>query len=105
MTFRIGQKVVCVRAADIDDFDKWGPLERGAIYQVRGIVDGYCAHLGRAPGIVLEEIRNPISPNGVEYNYGFARFRPLVETKSDISFTVGAPKDSEYWDNRKVKVS
>jgi hypothetical protein len=31
------------------------------------------------------------------------RFRPLIEGKTEISFTTGADPDSERWDNR-VKV-
>ena len=32
------------------------------------------------------------------------RFRPLTDQKKSVSFTAGAPDDSERWDNRRKVV-
>lgn len=37
-------------------------------------------HTSNGLGYILEEIRNPIMPNGVEPNFGAWRFEPVQET-------------------------
>lgn len=37
-----------------------------------------------------------------DYSHRAIRFRPAVSPKSEISFTQGAPLDSEQWDNRRL---
>jgi hypothetical protein len=101
MTFRVGQKVVCVDATS-GPFT-WLPGEaptEGAIYTV--------ARLSISPldGVALMELCEITRHKNTEKNwghkgYGQYRFRPVVENKSSISFTMGAPKDSEKFDNRK----
>lgn len=81
MTFRVGQKVVCVRGPIY--FTK-APHDVcvGKIYTVREL------RLSRRnePGILVDEIHNPIHPKiGREYGFIAARFRPVVERKTDIS--------------------
>jgi hypothetical protein len=39
----------------------------------------------KPPTILLEEIRNPLHPSGMEYDFLQRRFRPIVERKTDIS--------------------
>lgn len=100
MTFRAGMKVVCVD----DEFlahRSYGETtpRKGAVYTIRGMLVIEGAQL-----LHLEEIRNPvIDYNLVTIEIGFSdsRFRPLTDTKSETSFTQGAPKDSERWDNRR----
>lgn len=101
MTFYVGQKVICVDAKPRLHARRnwiWGdaPTE-GAIYTISELYIGK-----EGLEIVLHEHkRSPYS----EYR-GFAsrRFRPLVSDTRKVSFTEGAPKDSERWDNRKQKV-
>lgn len=101
MTFYVGQKVVCVDAAP--RYRANVPLRKGAIYTIRGFTtadDGQC-------GVLLDEAIDPSGyyRNGQECGFFADRFRPIVDRKSSVSFTMGAPKDSERWDNRKrVKV-
>ncbi len=92
MAFHVGQKVVCVDAGP----RTWQRchLRRGAVYTVKEVV----AWRGRY-GLHLHELE---SQSGL--GFFSDRFRPLIDRKSSISFTTGAPKDSETWDNRrKVK--
>lgn len=99
MTFRVGQKVVCVDAGGIF-FPVVQSPKAGAIYTVRGLIDGVRYNGERGIGVVLVELHNPLSRNGREHSFEPARFRPIVDTETKISFTEGAPKDSEHWDNR-----
>jgi hypothetical protein len=79
MVFRVGQKVVCI------DADGAPRLSLGAIYTIKDI-DGprlfsWRGRIYENVGIYLEEA---ICEDG---HKGFApfRFRPVVETKTDIS--------------------
>jgi hypothetical protein len=99
MTFRVGQKVVCIDASGIKKSFEMCPNRpvKGCVYTVRSIFDD---------GLLLEEVVNP--PNMTwksgetgEAGWCFHRFRPIVERKDEISFTEGAPKDSEQFDNRR----
>lgn len=89
MTFRVGQKVVCV---DDRPTDAAGgkELERGKIYTVR-----WCGVWGW-PGVYKDEVCVRIeevlrgadewNPSCVDMPFGCHRFRPIVERKSDIGF-------------------
>lgn len=103
MTFRVGQRVVCVNANDwLDEEDEVFPLH-GEVYTIRDIIpyaDGIC-------GLLLCEIVN----RPQEYDMGFlectflaSRFRPIVDRKTDISFMHGADPSSDQFDNRRVRV-
>lgn len=106
MTFHVGQKVVFIGP----DFRSHSiVLHHGLIvpaprevYTVRGF-----AQRADGPGIFLEEIVNAEKPSfrdGIcEMAMDTKWFRPLVEPKAEASFTIGAPKDSERWDNRVKK--
>jgi hypothetical protein len=80
MSFRVGQKVVCIDAAQFPGF-RWHPdadIPRvGEVYTVTGIFqkDG-------KPGVVLKEIKNV---EEVYSGYRASRFRPAVDRKTDIS--------------------
>lgn len=80
MTFRIGQKAVCIAPGK----SNWAGTNQcvvGSIYTVRQIH----IRLGEC-GILLEEITNPPwSFDGLECGFRASRFRPLVERKTDIS--------------------
>ncbi len=84
--YYVGQKVVC-----IDDRGAEWCLELKAVYTVLGL-EGQC--------LIIDCTPDDVGCCG----WRSARFRPLVETKSEVSFTIGADPDSEKWDNRKVKV-
>ena len=103
MTFHVGQKVVCIDASQSDGREWMADVPKeGAVYTVRGIIAIYDPVLDEAvTALQLEEIANFPAWEG---SYAAHRFRPIVEKKTDISFTAGAPKDSEKWDNRR-KVS
>lgn len=106
MTFRVGQKVVCVDAASVgaympsgmkaERFDLGG-LTVGAVYTIRDV--------GLLLDVVvcrLEKIYRPTEPfNGEEAFFAQARFRPIVEPKTEISFTAGADPSSDQFDNRR----
>lgn len=84
MSFHIGQKVVCVNAAQRRD--SWGKLPeslvRGAIYTIR---DVYESHLPPAIGVRLEEIQGPFCPFWrEEIGFHAIRFRPVRETNIDV---------------------
>lgn len=98
MTFRVGQKVVCIRhlvgpGRPGASYPKVGP-----IYTVRSINDEPEGAIIR-----LEEIDNAhLEPwNVCEPGFTASAFRPIVEDKKHVSFTMGADPDSESWDNRK----
>ena len=81
MTFRVGQKVVCVDGVPDDGRQFIIPLREGAIYTIRGFVR---AHYGRDETCLhLCGIVNPAPYS--ECGFRAARFRPLVERKTDIS--------------------
>lgn len=90
MTFHVGQKVVCVRGCDEPEHR----LMKGAIYTISG--------WGDLCGRLLYDVAEV--KTAVPHAWCASRFRPLIERKQSISFTEGAPLDSEKWDNRKVKV-
>ena len=76
MSFRVGQKVVCVNARPIDSpiFEGEAPVE-GLIYTVTSNFVAWAE-----PHIELAEIKN-----GRRRGYRARRFRPLIEHKTDIS--------------------
>jgi hypothetical protein len=86
MTFRIGQKVVCVDASDgvVGASMFSDRLVKGNIYTIRGFNSP--DYLNDTLGLLLEEIIGEISTSWDE-EYGFRqnRFRPIVERKTDIS--------------------
>ena len=98
MTFRVGMKVVC-----IDDGPSWmgiiPPLKRGCVYTVAGL-DTRGLSYGEL-GLWLTEVR-AIGDQFHFDSFRTSRFRPAVSPKSEISFTQGAPLDSEQWDNRRL---
>jgi hypothetical protein len=81
MTFRVGQKVVCVDAAPRRG-RRWvydDPPVEGRVYTIEGIID----FEGEPNLILIEQKRDPRS----DYEgYRACRFRPVVERKTDISF-------------------
>jgi hypothetical protein len=86
--FHVGQKVVCV-----DGLEQEG-IFTSQIYtisKIRIIADFLF--------VGLVEVRSPSDKCDVAW---FAtRFRPLTSNDTKISFTEGAPKDSERWDGRR----
>ena len=86
MAFHVGQKVVCVNSSLYEDV-----LTDGKVYEVTGVSE--------LDGISFVLISNGGgSADGGWYPH---RFRPIVDPKAKISFTMGAPLDSEQWDNRR----
>lgn len=96
MTFRVGQKVACIRAFS-SEHDFRGMIEfpqASKVYVIREIVDGHDGYTIR-PGLLLEEIHNDVGPWGVEYNFDPVRFRPIVSRKTDISCFIEILNHSE----------
>jgi hypothetical protein len=88
MTFRAGQKVVCVRTWHNSRGygDEVGPVE-GEVYTIRGVGDLHPCYPGGCD-VWLVEIKNPVRyyPAGnYEPSFCHSRFRPIVERKTDIS--------------------
>ena len=81
MAFRVGQKVVCVNAANIFAPGS-APLVEDAIYTVRSI-----ERRSGGEGVALVEIiGEPWDGGGFpEVMFHTHRFRPVVERKTDIS--------------------
>jgi hypothetical protein len=83
MAFRVGMKVVCVDDSNIVDLRIVKPV-KGVIYIVRGITAWN--------SIFLNEIVNPVLRFSDSYgdweaepSFWSWRFRPVVESKTDIS--------------------
>lgn len=108
--FSVGQKVVCVRGYSLPHSEGYGdealPIA-GLVYTIAQIGIGLYPPKLDVVSVRLVELKNKAR----QYRGGFFepsfngnRFRPLTDTKSSISFTEGAPLDSEHWDGRKGKV-
>lgn len=86
--FRVGQRVVCVDDGAGERY-RWADgceLVAGQIYTIRAV--GACDIAPYGPGVKLLEKKNLIVRRGVFYrdaHYRAARFRPVVERKTDIS--------------------
>jgi hypothetical protein len=91
MTFRVGQKVVCVETWHLNGTgygDEVGPV-RGRIYTIRDIGFGLNPAYPHSLQVRLAEITIPLRPyRGFplqEPGFSVSRFRPIVERKTDIS--------------------
>lgn len=99
MAFTVWQKVVCVDARPpfhCAPNKMPHQLVHGKTYTIR--------FYDEVSGVLLVEVINPqtyFSDGFGEGHWNYMRFRPLVETKQETSFTVGADPESEKWDNRK----
>jgi hypothetical protein len=88
MTFRIGQKVVCVAEnPSWKDYVAFSFPRMGEVYTVRSIGPAYRSRRDESEGLCirLNEIRNRPAGCGEEPNFLAARFRPVIERKTDIS--------------------
>ena len=96
MTFRVGMKVVCIECRRGTCCGRMEP-DIGDIATISGIY-----WHSRDNCLVLELQEFP-APNCTHAGPGWCSesFRPLIERKSEISFTEGAPLESERFDNRK----
>lgn len=91
--FYVGQKVVFVDDRP-DLFRRDLQLTKGEIYTVASI-----HHRFGGFGITVCEVDCIGAPG-----WRASRFRPLTDQKKSVSFTQGAPRDSERWDNRRKVV-
>lgn len=80
MTFRVGQKVVCVNDKFIVRAEE-NPIA-GHIYTVRWVGQ---RNTDFVPAMMLQEISGGLHSLGIEYAFAIDRFRPVVERKTDIS--------------------
>lgn len=107
MTFRVGQRVACVDAnpyryvsRDDDSYiASVDGLKTGGTYTIRQITISSFKGIAYL-GIRLLEIERPFG----DVAFDASRFRPLIERKSQISFTHGADPSSDQFDNRRLKV-
>jgi len=89
MTFRVGQKVVCVDDAPkfVDQYPYRRKLpisvKKGEIYTISGVVLTPAGKIG----VYLLEVKSAYPPfkDGMERTFLPERFRPVVERKTDIS--------------------
>lgn len=94
MSFHIGQRVICVNDTNGTIMSRpvlgcgySAGLRNGAIYNIRSVENQF---------LYFAELKG---------GWRATRFRPIIERKTEVSFTEGAPKDSEKFDNRRrVKV-
>ena len=84
MTFRVGQKVVCVNPCN--------DLVRGRVYTI--LKTGVCFHDGKNRSIVLVDQTRFGAPSG-RLPFFAERFRPVVERKTDISIFTQMLKPSK----------
>ena len=88
MTFRVGQKVVCVDDSVSGRTGLPTGLVKGAIYTVRG----FSWHPTVSPpyGVLIEEISFPDHRTSVGDEAGFhhARFRPVQERKTETGMAI-----------------
>ena len=102
--FYVGQRVVYIGpdVRDHADVIAWGinvPIPNG-IYTIRS--GRMISQIARLPGYLLREIRNPIIPPLThEFLIDESMLRPVVDTKTEVSFTTGADPSSEQFDNRR----
>jgi hypothetical protein len=84
MTFRVGQKVVCIRGLEDEVFS--APLVSGSIYTVREIQPAGIGFPANAVGVCVYEIVGLLNEEfQIEYAFVSTRFRPVVSRKTDIS--------------------
>lgn len=96
--FKVGQKVVYIHVKITDTVYGNVTPDTSAIYTVRAVGSACCI-----PCIWLDEIHNAPQrwfDGAYELGMNSSFFRPLVESKTDVSFTIGADPSSEQWDNR-----
>jgi hypothetical protein len=86
MTFRVGQKVVCVEDHDVVGTGVWyddDRIARGEIYTIKRL---WVDILGNPVCDLVERSRDTASNYwGFRLGYCRTRFRPIVEKKTDIS--------------------
>ena len=100
MTFHVGQKVTPIRGARQHAEAYGHPVPQyGTIYTISRIG----LSLRGIEIIDLVELPYP-AVEGWARGYRASCFRPIVDTKSEISFTTGADPDSEQFDNRRKVV-
>lgn len=85
MSFRVGQKVVCIAPFD-STWAGWATPQQSKTYTVRAVSMGSVAQVrdyGPWFSVLLDEIKNPERDG--EPTFGHQHFRPLIERKTDIS--------------------
>lgn len=81
MTFRVGQRVVCVDARH--RLVRVATLTERRVYTIRDV--GEEKHYPGEFWVYLEEIHNQLMwKDGTELGYDATRFRPIVERKTSI---------------------
>lgn len=100
MIFRVGQRVECIDTSGWDTLSWYLPT-KGCIYSIREIflIDDF-------EFVRLMEIRNKsmfdfITEKIFEPRFLAIRFRPIVESETEVSFTTGADPSSDQFDNRR----
>lgn len=88
MTFRVGQKVVCVNHGNLpgqrgQHWDKGEEIFRGRVYTIKRVF----SYRGKT-NVELCEVKRTRRATIVCGHAGYAheRFRPIVERKTDITF-------------------
>ncbi len=88
MAFRVGQKVVCIKANFYNPQYKLphNLPKVGDIYTIRNMDIGTCGDDG-VPQVALmfHELVYPVLKCGFEFSFSASSFRPLVDRKTDIS--------------------
>lgn len=91
MTFRVGQKVVCVLEC-LPQPGKTAPV-KGAVYTVRDILEWHgCL------GVRLQEIHNDpwdTDIGFIELGFRIEQFRPFIDRESNMSTFAGMLKQNE----------
>lgn len=96
MAFTVGMKVVCIAEAN---GLQCGP---NSVEPTKGDIGTIVSIYQSSEGLAIELAEFPTPPcDGFDKGWLAVDFRPIVERKTEISFTIGADPESEKWDNRK----
>jgi hypothetical protein len=88
----MSEKMVCIKDDGYDPVHTLWIREfpvKGRVYTVRKRV-----HSRWGMGLLLEEIVNPIMPNGAEPNFARSRFRPATEEDLQTQITAYATEEN-----------
>lgn len=101
MGFSVGQTVECINDTPVSEFPGPYSIKKGEKYVIFALCPPGSSGIA---GLQIQGHPAPIQSYCSFMGWKVTRFRPVTCAKTFISFTMGAPLDSEHWDGRKGKV-